>query len=108
MQTLMFSYAAQHSFSVINESDLKHSMNASDAKFLLVQEGRVVISGSPARLILKTKSELGSELALLPESVVWLSRQDLAKARETPSTDSVLLQPVGLLGRSLVDAWSMT
>jgi NAD+ diphosphatase len=42
------------------------------------------------------------------ESVVWLSRQDLAKACETPSADSVLLQPVGLLGRSLVDAWSMT
>jgi NAD+ diphosphatase len=42
------------------------------------------------------------------ESVVWLSRPELAKARDTSSVDSVLLQPVGLLGRSLIDTWFMT
>jgi NAD+ diphosphatase len=69
MQTLMFSYGAQHSSSVINESDLKDLVNASNAKFLLVQEGRVSISGIPGRLSLKTKFDLGSELALLDNAV---------------------------------------
>jgi NAD+ diphosphatase len=69
MQTLMFSYAAQHSSSVINDSDLRDLVNASNAKFLLVQEGRVSISGDPARLSLKTELELGSEPALLDNAL---------------------------------------
>ena len=67
--TLMFSHGAQHPSSAINEYDLKDSVNASDAKFLLVQEGRVSISGTPGRLSLKTKLDLGSEPALLDNAV---------------------------------------
>ena len=69
MQTLMFSHATQHSSSILNNSDLRDLVNASDAKFLLVQEGRVSISGDPARLSLKTKLELGSEPALLDNAL---------------------------------------
>jgi hypothetical protein len=74
--TLMFSHGAQHPSSAINEYDLKDSVNASDAKFLLVQEGRVSISGTPGRLSLKTKLDLGSEPAL------WTTRSLSPSSKE--------------------------